>query len=76
MSEAVSQWRQVLGPAPTVTCPCGFDVPLRFMHKCLYCSTYLCYDCAQIHFGRTYDCYRESKAARARCETDLFEGRI
>ena len=45
----------------TVTCECGQDRALVKMYKCLYCDMWMCIPCAEIHFGKTIQQYREEK---------------
>lgn len=45
----------------SVTCGCGLRAPLRFMHKCCYCDEFYCFECAQVHFGKTREKYELDK---------------
>lgn len=58
---AKKQWQQAKGEQPSVICECGLSMPLRFFYKCLYCKMYLCEQCAEIHFGKTVEQYKNEK---------------
>lgn len=38
---------------------CGKKVSIDRAYKCLYCGYWFCADCAEKHFGKTRDEYRE-----------------
>lgn len=49
-------------PYPTrIVCGCGNIRPIRFLYRCLYCGEYYCYQCAEVHFGKTVKQYNEEK---------------
>lgn len=56
-----SQFRESMADTAghMVTCGCGHQVPLRFMHRCYYCREYFCETCGGVHFGMTREEYRK-----------------
>lgn len=58
---ASKQWHEAKGQQPSLTCECGLKMPLRFFYKCLYCKMYLCEQCAEIHFGKTVEEYKQEQ---------------
>ncbi|WP_342205103.1 hypothetical protein [Shewanella xiamenensis] len=54
-----------------ITCSCGAKKPLVQMYKCLYCSEWFCFSCAENHFGKTVDQYRQENPLNSDKGTDL-----
>lgn len=45
-----------------LTCPCGWKRSIILMYKCLYCKVYFCTLCAEKHFGKTVEEYRNENS--------------
>jgi hypothetical protein len=43
----------------SVRCGCLKKVKLKYAYRCLYCSVFFCKECAEDHFGKTIDQYRD-----------------
>lgn len=52
----------------TITCSCGQKRHLTLAFKCLYCGQWFCFSCAEQHFGKTVEEYREEERAKLREE--------
>lgn len=42
-----------------IRCGCLKYVNWLYMHRCLYCSVFFCKTCAEEHFGKTIEQYRD-----------------
>ncbi len=51
----------VIGRLMTVTCPCGWKRGITLMYKCLYCDVWFCRSCAEEHFGKSVDEYKQQR---------------
>ena len=44
---------------------CGLRRDLALAFKCLYCGVWFCFNCAEIHFGKTVADYHKEKKCHA-----------
>ena len=50
------------GDSCTIGCAsCGLRRDLKLAFKCLYCGLWICFTCAEFHFGQTIADYDKSK---------------
>ena len=62
----MNQVREIVESSPTpqyVTCACGKRLKLYFTFRCLYCGVYYCQGCAEKHFGKTREDYKQERIA-------------
>jgi hypothetical protein len=45
-----------------VRCPCLKLVRLRHAYRCLYCDIFFCKECAEQHFGKTVEEYKQERS--------------
>lgn len=45
----------------TITCNCGITKAINMAYRCLYCGEWFCFNCAEIHFGQTFEEHVEEK---------------
>lgn len=48
-----------------ITCPCGQKKSLVNSYRCLYCKVMFCDMCAEEHFGKTVEEYRNERKAES-----------